>query len=72
MKKRASAKNPSRKASRSKKGGTVIGRERFAKISAVEGITLSPAMRARAAEFDRTGRSAEERRSVIIQSYRKG
>jgi hypothetical protein len=34
-------------------GGVVIGRERFAKISAIEGIELSPAAKKRAAEFDR-------------------
>jgi hypothetical protein len=32
-----------------------LGRERFAKISAVEGIELSPRMKKRVAAFDRQG-----------------
>jgi len=52
--------------------GVVLGRERFAKISAVEGIELSPGMKKRAAEFDRRGLSGEERRHSIIRAYRRG
>jgi hypothetical protein len=52
--------------------GVVLGRERFAKISAVEGIELSPGMKKRAAEFDRRGLSGEERRRSIIRAYRRG
>jgi hypothetical protein len=48
----------------------VLGRERFAKISAVEGIELTPAMKRRVAEFDRRGLSGEERRRSIIRLYR--
>jgi hypothetical protein len=51
--------------------GHVLGRERFAKISAVEGIEPTPPMRQRAAEFDRQGLSAEQRRRGIIRVYRK-
>lgn len=47
-----------------------IGRQWFAKISEVEGIKLSGEMRQRAADFDRRGSSAEERRTTIIQAYR--
>jgi len=59
-----------------KLGGTqktdvVIGARRFAKISAVEGIVLTREMHARAAEFDRKGLSAEERRRSIVRAYRK-
>lgn len=50
----------------------VIGRERFAKISAVEGITPSEAMRKRVAQFDRLGLSAAERRREIIKAHKKG
>jgi hypothetical protein len=50
----------------------VIGRERFAKISAVEGITPSEAMRLRVARFDRLGLSAAERRREIIKAHKKG
>jgi len=50
----------------------ILGHERFAKISAVEGIELTPTMRKRAADFDRRGMGAEERRRSIIQAYSKG
>jgi hypothetical protein len=50
----------------------VIGRARFAKISAVEGIEPSAAMRKRVAQFDRQGLSAAERRREIIKAYKKG
>jgi hypothetical protein len=53
------------------KADVVIGTRRFAKISAVEGIVLTREMRARAAEFDRKGMSAEERRRSIVRVYRK-
>ncbi len=49
----------------------VIGRERFAKISAVEGIKLSSAMKKRIAQFDRDGLSAAERRREIVKAYKK-
>ena len=39
-----------------------IGRARFTKISAVEGIVLTPMMEKRIADFERTGLSAKERR----------
>ena len=48
-----------------------LGRKRFAKISAVEGIELSPAAKRRAAEFDRLGLSAEERVRRIIAAHGK-
>lgn len=50
----------------------VLGRERFAQISAVEGIKPTAAMKKRAAEFDRQGLSPAERRREIIKIYRKG
>jgi hypothetical protein len=54
-----------------KKGGFVIGRNTFGKISAVEGIRLTPAMKKRAAAAERKGLSAEEYRQTIARSYRK-
>jgi hypothetical protein len=71
MKKRAPRKTGQGKATRSEQGKLTVGRRRFAKISAVEGITLSRAMTARTREFDRRGSSAEERRTAIIGAYRK-
>lgn len=51
--------------------GFVIGRSGFAKISAVEGIKLTPEMRKDLQDFDRKGLSAEERRSAITRKYAK-
>jgi hypothetical protein len=50
----------------------ILGRERFAQISAVEGIKPTAAMKKRAAEFERQGLSPAERRREIIKIYRKG
>jgi hypothetical protein len=55
-----------------KAGGFVVGRARFAKISAVEGIQLTKAMEKRASEAGRKGLTAEEYRRTIERSYRKG
>jgi hypothetical protein len=52
--------------------GVTLGRARFAKISAVEGITISKAAKARAEEADRLGLSGAERRRIIERAYRKG
>jgi hypothetical protein len=57
---------------RSEAKSVIIGRERFAKISAIEGIELSPAAKKRAAEFDRLGLSPEERIRRIVAVHRKG
>ena len=54
-----------------KKKGFVIGRAGFGKISAVEGIELTPTMKKRALEAERKGLSAEEYREKIVRSYRK-
>jgi hypothetical protein len=56
---------------KNKASGFVIGRERFSKISAVEGIKLSGAMTKRISDSDRDGLSAEQRRKVIIRAHRK-
>jgi hypothetical protein len=50
----------------------IIGRERFAAISAVEGIKLTPEMEARAVEFDRKRLAPEERIRAIVTAHRKG
>jgi hypothetical protein len=55
-----------------KKASITIGRTRFEKISAVEGIVLTGAMKGRAADFERDGLSAAERRRSIIRAHRKG
>lgn len=60
------------KIARSAVSGAVIGRERFEKISAVEGITLTAGMKKRAAEFDRQGLSPEQRVRAIVAAHRKG
>jgi hypothetical protein len=64
---------PGKKVGRAADSGRfTIGQDRFAKISAVEGIVLTKKMRARIAEFDNKGMSAEERRRTIIRAHRKG
>jgi hypothetical protein len=49
----------------------IIGRKRFAAISAVEGIRLTPEMERRLAELDRKGLTAEERIRAIVAAHRK-
>jgi hypothetical protein len=56
--------------SRAAKGYT-IGRQGFAKISAIEGIQITAAMDAEFHEFERKGLSAAERRKVIAKKYGK-
>lgn len=51
------------------RGGYVIGRGPFTKISAIEGIAPTPEAKNRAREFDRKGLSPEERRRAIIKAY---
>ena len=48
-----------------------LGRQGFAKISAVEGIRLSPEMEARFREFDRKDLSASERRKALARTFGK-
>jgi hypothetical protein len=50
----------------------MLGRDSFEKISAVEGIRLTRAMKKRASDAKAKGLTAEEYRSTIIRSYRKG
>lgn len=51
--------------------GYVLGRQRFAKISAVEGVEITPDMDADFREFDRQALSASERRRLIGKKYAK-
>jgi hypothetical protein len=69
MKRRA----PQRKAiRRTARRRFAIGRERFAQISAIEGIELTREASERAAEFDRLGLSPQERIRRIVAVHRKG
>jgi hypothetical protein len=65
----ARQKNPTEK--REKSGRFTIGAEAFAKISAVEGIQMPPAMKKRASDARAKGLSDEEFRQTIIRSHRK-
>jgi hypothetical protein len=55
-----------------KPGRIVLGSDRFAKISEVEGIRLTPAMKKRASDARSKGLTAEEYRRAIIRSHSKG
>jgi hypothetical protein len=48
-----------------------LGRRRFAKINAVEGITLSYTAQTEFDRDDALGLTAEQRRARIIAKYRK-
>lgn len=63
------SKTPSRTARPRQATGFVLGRERFAQISAVEGIALTEEMRATLDSFDRQGLSPEERRRAILRYF---
>ena len=47
----------------------VLGRERFARISAVEGIEVTEDMRAMFERFDQEGLNPDERRSAILRRF---
>jgi hypothetical protein len=63
---------PKRAVGKSGKSGFVVGRVNFAKISAVEGIGMTAAMKQRADDAATKRLSPEERRRVIVSAYRKG
>lgn len=67
MKRRGASSAPRRTAK-----GPTLGRDRFAKISAVEGVELSRDALRRAAEFDRKRLSPEQRIREIVAAHRKG
>ncbi len=51
--------------------GYTIGRDGFAKISAVEGIRITAAMEQDFREFEQQGLSAAQRRKAIAKKYGK-
>lgn len=55
----------------SKPGKFVLGSSRFAKISAVEGIVRTPAMKKRSRDFDERGLTGDQRREEIRKVYSK-
>lgn len=60
------------KISQIKKGSShsyIIGRDAFAKISAVEGIQLTKEMRNDFKVFEQKGLSPKDRREAIFQKY---
>ena len=61
-----------KKASQTQKGGNggyTIGRDAFAKISAVEGIYLTKEMREDFKAFEQKGLSSQDRREAISKKY---
>lgn len=54
-----------------KTGRFLLGSDRFAKISEVEGIRLTTAMKKRASEAQSKGLTPDEYRRSIIRSHRK-
>lgn len=54
---------------RSGGGRFVVGRNAFAKISAIEGLHLSAEQRRDFREFDRKGFTSEKRRRAIVAKY---
>ncbi|MPZ20749.1 MAG: hypothetical protein GEV06_22995 [Luteitalea sp.] len=58
-----------RTAKRRKPQAFTLGRDSFDKISAVEGIRLSPEIQEDFREFDQRGLSAHERRRAIVRKY---
>jgi hypothetical protein len=66
------AKQKKNLAKRAKTGRFVIGSADFGKISAVEGIQMTAAMKKRAGDARAKGLTAEEYRRTIIRSHRKG
>ena len=55
----------------SQSGQFVVGGKAAAKISKVEGMTLSEDMRTTFRDFDRKGLSADARRTKLIDKYGK-
>lgn len=64
-------KHAAHKSAKHQSKGYVLGRARFAKISAIEGIRMTAAMEADFREFERKDLPAEDRRKVIGKKYGK-
>jgi len=62
-------KKRTKSASKNKNGRFKLGRRAFARISAVEGIELTPEMDEEFREFDRQKLSASARRRAILGKY---
>ena len=60
---------PTKTPSSSKTGRFVLGRARFEKISAVEGIKKSAESRRMFEEFDRKDLTSEQRRKAVFEKY---
>jgi hypothetical protein len=54
---------------KSKVKGLTIGLTGFAKISAIEGLRLTPDMRTTFRTLKRTGASPQQRRAAILRKY---
>jgi hypothetical protein len=61
----------SRKTSGMRTKGLTLGRKSFEKISAVEGLRLSPEMKGTFRTLDKSGASAAVRRQTILEKYGK-
>ncbi len=61
-----------KKPARTSNQGTVIGRDRFKKISAIEGLSLTYDANSAFDADDIRGLTAEERRERIIAKYTQG
>jgi len=62
---------PVRKSAKPPSERYTLGRARFAKLSAIEGLSLSKAMRDDFSEFDRKKLPAGKRRAAIHAKYGK-
>lgn len=62
-------KSMSKKTSRVHAKGFTLGRARFAKISAVEGIDLTGSVERELKQFDKAGLSAEARRKAVAAKF---
>jgi len=52
-------------------GPFIVGRSRFATISAVEDVAIGEVGKRRFLRMDRQGLSAEQRRRIILEAYSK-
>lgn len=62
---------PQKSTPHGKTGKFVLGAERYERISAVEGITLTSAMKKRSAEAKKRKATPAEYRKAIIDAHRK-
>lgn len=67
--KRMFAKKPQKKPLQPRNLGFVLGRDRFERISEIEGVVTSQTSRLMFAEFDRLGLTPEQRRKAILEKH---